>query len=107
MAPYPKTNPPPSTTVAWRKGYAKGLKRAWPDHAPPYPPTYQVRDLMMATQELRNAVDTMLATWDPDDEWAKTLGPLIDTADIAIAQIGAWLKTVPEDFCLPEGKSRE
>ena len=76
---------------AYSRGYAASGSRRWPDHRPPLPPDEVIAGLMAALLELRNECDGLLATIDPDDDFAKALDPRLDAADDALRAVAKWL----------------
>lgn len=76
---------------AYARGYQRGAK--WPDHKPPTPPDRVLRSLVRSLRELRDVVDSELATFGSDDPIEDRLGPLVESADKALAELGAWLKS--------------
>ena len=77
--------------LAYGRGYNAGVRGGWPMHRPPVPTQEDVRDLMVAAQALRDAVDGQLAVFDPDDPIEAILGPPLDDVTGAMEKIGQWL----------------
>lgn len=66
-----------------RRAYARGYSatsRRWPAHRPPTPPDPVVGRLVSALRALRDAVDTSLATFPPDDEIRDESDPHVEEA---------------------------
>jgi hypothetical protein len=60
--------------IAYQRGYYAGHNNTWPASRPPLPPDAPaVRDLIIATNALRDAVGDELAKFAPDDEVAARL----------------------------------
>lgn len=78
---------------AYSKGYAAGLRRAWPCNKPPKPPDEHISNLMAALTDLRDSADSICASLMEDDEFTKILSPKIDAVDRAMADITTWLKS--------------
>ena len=80
-----------------KRSYAAGYNRGarWPYHLPPQPPNELVADFMKAAIALRQAVDGLLATFDPEDEIQELLGAYVDDLDAQSVRISEWLKTAP------------
>jgi hypothetical protein len=79
----------------YKRGYSKAYNtraKQWPAHRPPHPPTPQVAAMMTALQELRDAYDTICATFSEDDELVISLAPKIDAADAALSAVSKWLR---------------
>lgn len=79
----------------YARGYNAGRKGAWPDHRPPKPPDDMVRELFIALQGLRDAVDSEIATFDQDDPFVEKLGQWVDKSDLAFERVGRWLCSQP------------
>lgn len=78
--------------LGYSRGYNAGRAGKWPAHRPPSPPDEAVRKLMAALTGLRDAVDSYLATSDPDDpELEAWFGWHIDATDEAMRVITLWL----------------
>ncbi len=73
--------------IGYGRGYTAGRKGFWPDHRPPTPPGYVTGALVRALRRLRDAVDSTLATFDPEDEIVTELGPLMDEATEALQKV--------------------
>jgi hypothetical protein len=71
-----------------RRAAAKG----WPEHRPPLPPHCLVSNIIRAAMGLRDAVDFLLATVEPEDEMEKLLGPKIDALDEVMRELGVWVR---------------
>jgi hypothetical protein len=55
------------------------------------PPDETVKLLMEALQNLRDAMDGLLATFCEDDACVLELYPFVDAADEALEKLGKWL----------------
>ncbi len=80
-----------TTQRAYSRGYNAARKRAWPDHIPITPPHEIVGPYVEAAHAIRDGLDALLATFDPEDECEKRLGPLIDTFDERSREITKWM----------------
>ena len=92
--PHRETLPHHFATPGERAAYARGVnsRDRWPAHKPPMPPEGVLRDLLKAAQELRDAADTLCATFDPQDEVVQRLSPGIDAVDWAMNVLTDWLR---------------
>lgn len=84
--------------LAYGRGYNTGVADRWPDHRPPHPPHPLVAALFRAAQLLRDAVDNELATLGENDEWQTSLGEPLDQLDVAMTDIGQWLRNTDVDI---------
>ena len=82
--------------LAWGKGYATGSKGRWPDHQPPVPPDPIAASIVSAARALRDEADAVIATFDEDDPISIRLAEKIDAFDAAMAELGKWLKELPQ-----------
>jgi hypothetical protein len=81
----------------YQRGYKTGSKREWPEHQPPAPPDPVAARLVAALSALRDEADAICATLDEGDDFVVRLGPLVDDANAALAEVTAWLRdTTPE-----------
>jgi hypothetical protein len=79
--------------LAYARGYQGGAK--WPLHKPPTPPDAVIAKLVSALRAIRDECDGLLATLEPDDDFAKLLDPQIDRADAALSELGKWIVAPP------------
>lgn len=85
----------PEEVSAYTRGFTRGARGAWPLHKPPYPPEAIVRAMMAAAAELRDAVDTACAQFDPKDDFVTEVAPKIDALDASMSALTEWLLTRP------------
>jgi hypothetical protein len=83
---------------AYSRGYAAAARkvRVWPPHKPPLPPDPIVGDLVKAAQELRDAVDGEMATFEEGDEMAERLYAKVDALDETMRRLTLWLQECEE-----------
>lgn len=97
---------------AYSRGYAAGMRRAWPAYHPPAPPEPLVAAVMLASKKLADHVANWCGAFGEDDEFYKEMQPLLDATDKAHSAVTAWLKTSiesPADAGTPQataGSSR-
>lgn len=77
---------------AYNRGYYAGSKGWYPKSAPPLPPEPVVADLINALNDLCNAVDGMLATFDTDDDIAQALDCPLMVGFGALTNYKSWLR---------------
>ena len=75
------------------KGYYAGSRGAWPDHIPPAPPDEITAELIGVLRDLRDGVDSEIATFGEDDEVTLRLGALVDRVDDVLAKLSGWIRT--------------
>lgn len=73
----------PEEKRAYQRGYQTGRNGRWPDYVPPRPEDPVWEQWHSAAMALRNAVDEVCATIDPEDVWVQRLGPCVDAMDAA------------------------
>lgn len=78
---------------AYNRGYYAGSRSWYPKHAPPLPPDEVIANLIVALQDLYNAVDAELAMLDEDDPWEIALAPKLENAFGALDGYREWLRT--------------
>jgi hypothetical protein len=78
--------------LAYARGYSRCRSHGWPAHKPPTPPHPLVAALLLAARSLRDAVDTEMATFDPEDPVSLALYEHVDKVDHAATAISAWLR---------------
>lgn len=83
--------------LAYARGYNAAVAGRWPQHKMPVPPDKVLAEYMRSAKELRDAVDSALATFSPDDELQTELGPSVDAFDAAFTMLRDWL-TAKEDI---------
>lgn len=81
------------TQRAYSRGYSAGRGNKWPSNKPPLPPNEHAAAIIKAAIELRNAVDSEMATFDEDDEMALRLYVYVDALDEAMKRVDRWLTT--------------
>ncbi len=86
---------------AYSRGYNTGSRGAWPEHRPPNPPEGIAREIIQAALALRDGVDGEIATFLDDEPVIQRIGPLIDAFDVAMAQMGQWVRAVEEPCGAP------
>jgi len=80
---------------AYQRGYAAGIRGRWPVHRPPQPPNQVIASLLLALREIRDHLDSELATID-DAEWELAFSPIINKADAAAESVTEWLASATE-----------
>lgn len=77
---------------AYSRGYQAGVQNRWPEHRLPKPPHKLACALFEAMEELADAVDGELGTFDPHDALVLRLGPKLEEARRAAIRVSAWLR---------------
>jgi hypothetical protein len=80
-------------TLAYSRGYSAGMSNRWPAHRPPVPPEPITGELVASLQELRDKIDSALATFSVDDDLNISLSPAIDRATHALLSVKKWLSS--------------
>lgn len=89
------TKKTPAEQLAYMRGYNAGRNRQWPEHRPPVPPDGEMRALLLAAMELRDATDNFTGGLMPDDDFCIVLDPKIDNLNAALGRFTRWLTECP------------
>lgn len=89
---------------AYSRGYAAGMRRAWPSYCPPIPPDAVSAEIVKSAVALAEKVAQWCGAFGAEDEFSKEMVPLIQAVDDANKKLTQWLCSAPGKPAAPETK---
>lgn len=80
---------------AYARGYAAGMRRAWPAYHPPLPPDAMSAKIVKSAQALASSVADWCGAFGEEDEFSQEMAPLIKAVDEANEKLTKWLCSTP------------
>lgn len=78
---------------AYARGYAAGMRRAWPAYHPPAPPDAMSAEIVKAAQALAAKVAEWCGAFGDEDEFSLEMRPLLQAVDDSNEKLTKWLCT--------------